>query len=121
MAMESPAYALLSSYAPLTAIVPAARIHKSGYAGEAPVAPFITIQEIGGISVNYVAGRPGVDTFRPTVKVVAATEAQAKLIGSHVLAALELSGHCLLFDGPDFEADTKLYVWFTDFRFYVNR
>jgi len=121
MAMESPAYALLAAYAPLTALVPAARIRKSGYAGESPVAPYITIQEIGGVPGNYIADRPGMDSFRPTIKVIAETEAQAKAIGAHVLAALELHGNCLLFDGPEFEAETRLFVWFADFRFHASR
>jgi hypothetical protein len=121
MAMESPAYALLAAYAPLTALVPSARIRKSGYAGESPVAPYITIQEIGGAPANYIAGRPGMDLFRPTVKVVAATEAESKTIAGHVRDALELSGHCLLFDGPEYESEVKLYVHFSDWHFHVSR
>lgn len=121
MAMESPAWSMLAAYTPLTALVPSARIRKSGYAGESPVAPYITIQEIGGSPANYVAGRPGMDSFRPSIKVVASTEAQARTIAGHVRDALELSGHCLLSDGPEFEMETKLYLHMSDWRFHVNR
>lgn len=121
MALESPAWSLLSAYAPLVALVPAARIRKSGYAGESPVAPYITIQEIGGAPSNYVAGRPGIDSFRPSIKVVAATEAAAKTIAGHVRDALELAGYCELFDGPEFEVETKLFLHFQDWRFMLNR
>jgi hypothetical protein len=121
MAMESPAWTLLAAYAPLVALVPAARIRKSGYAGESPVAPYITIQEIGGAPQNYVAERPGIDSFRPTIKVVAVTEASAKTIAAHVRDALELRGYCELFIGPEFEVESKLFICILDWRFYVSR
>lgn len=121
MAMESPVFALLAAHAPLVALVPKARIRKAGYAGEAPTAPYITLQEIGGAPNNYLAARPGIDSFRPTVKVIAETESQAKLIASHVRDALELDGNCLVFDGPEFESETKLFVHFSDWRFFTSR
>lgn len=121
MAMESPAYALLAANAALTTLVPVARIFKSGYAGENPAKPYITIQEIGGSPYNYVAGRPGMDVFRPTVKVYSETEGQCKQIATAVRDALELDAHGLIFDGPEQDFETKLFVHLSDWHFHTSR
>ena len=121
MAMESPAYALLVANPVLTAIVAAGRIHKSGYAGEKATAPYITIQEIGTAPLNYMAGRPGMDLFRPTVKVMAETEGQCKQIAEIVRDTLELDGQCIVSDGPEFDAEAKLFVHFSDWHFHQSR
>ncbi|KRG38824.1 hypothetical protein ARC78_15205 [Stenotrophomonas pictorum JCM 9942] len=121
MAMESPVYMLLAATPALLALVPAASIYKSGIAAENAVAPYITIQEIATTPQNYVAGRPGIDTFRPTVKVMAETEGQCRKIAELVRDALELDGHCLIADGPEQDTETRLFVHFSDWHFHINR
>lgn len=121
MAMESTAHALLVANPALTALVPAARVFKSGYAGEKVVAPYITIQEIGTVPLNYIEGRPGMDSFRPTVKIMAEEEGQCRQIAQIVRDTLELDGYCLLSDGPEFDEEAKVFVHLSDWRFHLNR
>lgn len=121
MAMESPVYMLLAATPGITDLVPAASIYKSGAAAENAAAPYITIQEIGTTPENYIAGRPGLDRFRPTVKVMAATEGQCRLIAERVRDALELDAHCLIADGPEQDTETRLFVHFSDWHFHINR
>lgn len=119
--MESPTYDLLVANSALTALVPAARVFKSGFAGDSPVAPYITIQEIGGVPENYMAGRPGMDRFRPTVKVCSKDEAQCKQIARIVRDTLELDAQCIVFDGPEVDAETRLFVHMSDWNFLQLR
>lgn len=121
MAMESSAYALLTANPTLLAKVPKAQIHKSGYAGEKPVLPYITIQEIGTVPYNYLAGRPGMDSFRPTIKVHAETEGQCREIAEIVRDTLELDAYCVLADGPEKDFETRIFVHLSDWRFHLSR
>lgn len=121
MAMESPVWALLAANPALTAIVPASAIFKSGYAGEKTLDRYITIQEIGTAPQNYIADRPGIDQFRPTVKVMSRDEGECKRIAEIVRDTLELDGHCIVADGPEFDAEAKVFMHLSDWHFYVNR
>lgn len=119
MAMESPAWDLLTADAAITALVPIARIRK-GFAGESPPLPYIVLEQ-GANPLNYVAGRPGMDVFRTTVKVVAADTKQCNAIAELVRDALELAAVGIFADGPTFEADTKVYLHMSDWRFHTAR
>lgn len=121
MAMESKAYALLVANPALVALVPAARVFKSGYAGQSPAAPYITIQEIGTVPLNYMADRPGMDRFRPTVKVYAEDEGACREIAGIVRDTLELAGHGVVSDGPEFDEMAKLYVHLSDWHLHESR
>ncbi len=121
MAMESRAYALLVANPTLVGQVPAARVFKSGYAGENPVAPYITIQEIGAVALGYIADRPGMDRFRPTVKVYAADEGTCKAIAAIVRDTLEVAGYSVVSDGPEFDEQAKLFVHLSDWHLHESR
>lgn len=121
MAMVPPVYELLSADAAVTALVPASRIRGQGYAGEAPVTPYITHQTISGNPANYIAGRPGMDAFRSQIDVWADTAAQAKQIAEAVRDALELNAQCVAIMGDDYEPDTRLHRYSFDFQFWTPR
>lgn len=121
MAMVPPVYALLSADAAVTALVPASRIRGQGYAGETPVAPYITWQTVSGVPANYIAGRPGIDAFRVQIDIWANDATSAKQIATAVRDALELNAHCVSIMGESFEADTKLFRYSYDWAFHTPR
>ncbi|MEG3193750.1 DUF3168 domain-containing protein, partial [Lysobacter sp. D1-1-M9] len=83
MAMESPTWTVLAAAPAVTALVPAAQIHK-GYAGDTPARPYIVIEEANAAPENYVDRRPGIDNFRAQVRVVADGTAKARQIAEAV-------------------------------------
>lgn len=120
MPMVPPVYALLSASAAVTALVPAARIHGQGYAGESPAAPYITWLMVSGMPHNYMADRPGIDAFRAQVDCWAPTAAEAKQIAEAVRNALELDAQCVsMFE--DFDPETKLFRFSSDWAFQTRR
>lgn len=120
MAMESPTWAVLSAAAPVTALVPAARIFK-GYAGDAPVTPYIVIEEYNAVPANYMGDRPGVDNFRAQVRVMSDGTAQCRQIAEAVRDAMELVATCQFSEGPIREDDTGLWSHLSDWSHWTNR
>ncbi|MEJ7746058.1 MAG: DUF3168 domain-containing protein [Luteimonas sp.] len=121
MAMSPPVYAILSGDAAVTALVPAARIKGQSYAGESPIAPYITWQIISGGPENYLADRPGMDVFRVQIDIWAVSAASAKAIAALVRDALEPHAYCLNIFADDYEPDTKLYRYGYDWNFHTLR
>lgn len=120
MAMTAPVYPLLSTAPAVLALVPASRIHAQGHAGNTPTAPYITWTLVSGVPGNYVAGRPGFDTYRVQVDCWAADAAQAQAVAAAVRDTLELHAQGAgAFEERD--AETGLYRYALDFRFVTGR
>lgn len=120
MAMESPTWSLLAAAPAVTALVPQARIHK-GYAGDSPTVPYIVIEEITATPENYVAGRPGIDNFRSTVRVLADDTAECRQIGAAVRDAMEVVAAQQFAEGPYREKDTGLWSHLSDWSHWTHR
>lgn len=120
MAMESPTWLLLSADAAVIALVPKARIHK-GYAGDAPVTPYIVIEEATATPQNYVGDRPGIDNFRAQIRVLADTTAQARQIGEAVRDVMETVSTQQFAEGPYREDDTGLWAHLSDWSHWTPR
>lgn len=121
MALVPPVYEILSASGAVTALVPATRIRGQGYAGETPVAPYITWQVVSGQPENYTGNRPGIDQHRVQVDCWAATAAQSKQIAAAVRDALEPHAQCVAVFGDDYDTEAKLYRFGADWSFWSGR
>lgn len=120
MAMESPTWKVLAAAPAVTALVPAIRIHK-GYAGDAPVTPYIVIEEATAAPQNYTSNPPGIDNFRAQIRVLADDTAQAKQVGEAVRDAMEVVSTQQFAEGPFREDDTGLWAHLSDWSHWINR
>lgn len=118
--MESPSWSVLSADVAVTALVPKARIFK-GYAGDAPAAPYIVIEEYNAVPENYIGDRPGIDNYHAQVRVIAADTKTARLIGAAVRDALEVVATCDFMEGPFREDDTGLWSHLSDWSHWTAR
>ena len=121
MAMVPPVFSILAAAPAVTALVPSSRIRGQGYAGESPVAPYITWQLVDGLPENYLGSRPGIDTFRVQIDCWANDAAQSKAIAAAVRDALEPHGLCVAIFGDDYDAETKLYRYGFDWSLLTPR
>jgi hypothetical protein len=121
MAIVPPVFEILSATAAVTALVPAIRIRGQGYAGETPVAPYITWQVVSGLPENYTSNRPGIDQHRVQVDCWATTAAQSRAIATAVRNALEPHGQCVAVFGDDYDTEARLYRFGFDWSIWSNR
>ena len=119
--MTPPVFQLLSGAAAVVALVPASRIRGQGYAGETPVAPYITWQIVDGLPENYTGNRPGMDTFRVQVDCWSTTAAGAKQVAEACRDALEPHAQCVAIFGDDYDSEAGLYRYGFDWSFRTRR
>lgn len=115
--MLPPVYALLSASAAVTALV-GDRIHRNN-AGDNPQAPYIVWRNVNGRPQHYHGSPTTLDAFRIQIDCWG-SPADAKKLAKAVRAAVEPHAvEVSFFD--DFDAETKLTRFNSDWRFQTPR
>lgn len=118
--MTPDVFALLNVPA-VTALVPSARIRGQGFAGDNPVAPYITWQGVGGEAETYIADPTRLYRTRVQIDCWAKTMDDALAIAAAVHDALDDHGQPAMAPIEDYDQDARLYRVLQDWHLHATR
>jgi hypothetical protein len=127
--MIVPVFSILSTAAPVTAIVGTNAIWKNTLPqAHAAKRAYITWATVGGSPENYLDGVPGMDSGRVQIDCWVGEEVSggtgAKVCQDLMIAvrnAIEPHAHMIGTPIDDYEKDTKLYRYMLEFQFWELR